>query len=83
MRPGSLLNDQTIPRLRVDEIAEVVNYQPAMERHVDEAMVRRVDGIKGTISEILKDAARDRMTTLRAAEMRAAHVLESARKDGS
>ena len=112
---GSILDDETIPRLRVDVIAGAANNQLATDRHAvalaerdilyapdfvinaggvisgsvallnetDEAMVRRVDGIRDTMDEILEHAAHDRITTLRAAEMRAEHALENARKDRS
>lgn len=112
---GSILDDSTIARLRVEVVAGAANNQLASDRHAvtladrrilyapdfiinaggvisgsvallnetDEAMVRRVDGIRGTMLEILEHADRDNITTLRAAELRAEHALANARKDKS
>ena len=112
---GSILDDATIPRLRVGVIAGAANNQLATDRHAvalaerdilyapdfvinaggvisgsvallnetDEAMVGRVDGIRDTMQQVLEHAARDNITTLRAAELRAEHALANARKEPS
>lgn len=49
------------------------------ETHDD--MIRRVDGIYDTTSDVLDHAACERITTLRAAETRAEMTLANARKD--
>ncbi|MBM3687331.1 MAG: Glu/Leu/Phe/Val dehydrogenase [Actinobacteria bacterium] len=110
---GSILDDSTIARLRVDVIAGAANNQLAEDRHAEalsardivyapdfvinaggvisgsvallnetqDDMVRRVDGIHDTTREVLDHAARERITTLRAAERRAEMALAHARKD--
>lgn len=110
---GSILDDTTIARLRVDVIAGAANNQLAEDRHAEalsardivyapdfvinaggvisgsvallnetqDDMVRRVDGIHDTTREVLDHAARERITTLRAAERRAEMALAHARKD--
>jgi len=110
---GSILDDSTIARLRVDVIAGAANNQLAEDRHAEtlsardivyapdfvinaggvisgsvallnetqDDMVRRVDGIHDTTREVLAHAARERITTLRAAERRAEMALANARKD--
>ena len=110
---GSILDDSTIARLRVDVIAGAANNQLAEDRHAEalsardivyapdfvinaggvisgsvallnetqDDMVRRVDGIHDTTREVLDHAARERITTLRAAERRAEMALANARKD--
>jgi len=110
---GSILDDSTIARLRVDVIAGAANNQLAEDRHAEalsardivyapdfvinaggvisgsvallnetqDDMVRRVDGIHDTTREVLDHAARERITTLHAAERRAEMALANARKD--
>lgn len=110
---GSILDDSTIARLRVDVIAGAANNQLAEDRHAEalsardivyapdfminaggvisgsvallnetqDDMIRRVDGIHDTTREVLDHAARERITTLRAAERRAEMALANARKD--
>ena len=112
---GSILDDTTIPRLRVQVIAGAANNQLAEERHAqaladrgivyapdfvinaggvisgsvalldetEEEMVRRVDGIADTMHEVLGQAVREGITTLRAAQLRAERVLAHARKERS
>ena len=110
---GSILDDSTIARLRVDVIAGAANNQLAEDRHAEalsardivyapdfvinaggvisgsvallnetqDDMIRRVDGIHDTTREVLDHAARECITTLRAAERRAEMALANARKD--
>ncbi len=110
---GSILDDSTIARLRVDVIAGAANNQLAEDRHAEalsardivyapdfvinaggvisgsvallnetqDDMIRRVDGIYVTTREVLAHAARERITTLHAAERRAQIRLANARKD--
>ncbi len=112
---GSILDDTTIPRLRVQIIAGAANNQLAEDRHAqalddrgilyapdfvinaggvisgsvallnetEEEMVRRVDGIADTMRDVLDRAARERITTLRAAELRAEQALARAREERS
>ena len=59
----------------------VISGSVALLDETQDDMVRRVDGIYDTTSEVLEDAARERITTLHAAERRAEMRLANARKD--
>ncbi len=110
---GSILNDDTVGRLRVKVIAGAANNQLAEDRHAEALaareivwapdfvinaggvisgsvallgstqadMIRRVDAIHDTTREVLDYAAREHVTTLRAAEWRAEMTLSGARED--
>jgi len=110
---GSILNDDTVGRLRVKVIAGAANNQLAEDRHAEALaareivwapdfvinaggvisgsvallgstqadMIRRVDAIHDTTREVLDYAAREHVTTLRAAEWRAEMTLAGARED--
>jgi leucine dehydrogenase len=57
----------------------VISGSVALLGETHEAMVRRVDGIADTLRVVFAHAARDSITTLRAAEWRAEQALERAR----
>ena len=59
----------------------VISGSVALLNETHDDMVRRVDGIYDTTREVLDHAARERITTLRAAEMRAEMTLANARRD--
>ena len=59
----------------------VISGSVALLDETQDDMVRRVDGIYDTTSEVLEYAARERITTLHAAERRAQIRLANARKD--
>ena len=59
----------------------VISGSVALLNETQDDMVRRVDGIHDTTREVLDHAARERITTLRAAERRAEMALAHARKD--
>ncbi|TEX48864.1 MAG: hypothetical protein B7C55_13445, partial [Actinomycetales bacterium mxb001] len=59
----------------------VISGSVALLDETQDAMVRRVDAIYDTTSEVLQQAAHERITTLHAAQRRAEMTLAKAGRD--